>query len=577
MKATFSMKGAMMTLVAAVVVWTAPIVHGQAEGRKAAIKIELNGVVKTGSSYYELYANSADSGYIQLDKEESYLWSDVAISHNLRVAPGVSYALALQEAGTPENDPYGTNPGAQVELNVKLPPGYVLYLDDDGNGTPDTPVMTLSFAKFFHLGGASVCYYQLVETRTLAPATAGQLTRLSVGDLIFEVGMGSMANGKSAGRLQLRSEGWNGATPGFSSALPGLLRLVGAPGLNIVAQTITGGTKWETGQVKAELLTASGVSTLSFYAGNNAGSYNSTAFASYTFEKITTGQPSNAPADSDCIKITEIQGSISIVRYVFRGNTSSADTWAISTGTGSDLALEEHSFATNGSGDDEETITVKNSGSTIVAKSRQTWHPYDVTELLTKSEVWSDVAGSADLVTSYEHYLAGTPGAGNLAKLKKVTYPNGATKEYAYYDGADKLGQINTVTEPWSSGTNTSSKVTTYTYTGPTNAPVKEYVDTETVTIGSTQVAQTTYVYDFTLTSPESEPLVKKPRQPSMRPPAPHSRRNRSPTVNTRTPILPIVLIRSKARMANSMCIATSEARIPAARLPLDWVTLPAH
>ncbi|MBP9912339.1 MAG: RHS repeat-associated core domain-containing protein [Opitutaceae bacterium] len=478
-------------------------VHAQGDDRKAAIKVEITGTA-IGINY-DLITDAEDANPTYILHETGSSGS-LPVSQIVRQKPGVVYAVQVQQSsGSSNQTDYGN-----FALTIKAPPGYTVFVDTDNNQLPDTPlgVAQISNDKLFTDGNPWGVYYQLVESGALSAALPGKMTRLDVGDLVFELGLGSLKNGKSAGRLQVRSDGRIGGSYGLPSGVFAIsaVTYVGPSSTGLTWQNITSGQKLETGQVKVEKINAgTNIYTISFYAGDNAGGYNSSAYATYTLEKITSGLPTNAPSSSDCLKITEVQGSLTIVRYVFR--STAGDTWTLIEGTSSEQRIEEHAGASV-SGNREETITVKNSSLAAVAKSRLTWAPYSPSELLTKTEIWTDAAsGSPGLTTDYEYYTGGGIGAGDLGKLKKVTYPNGGTTEYDYYDDTARLGQIYTVTEPWSTGSSNLTKITTYDYAGPTGA-LKDYVSSEETTIGGTTVAKTTHSYDFSTTSADSLALV---------------------------------------------------------------------
>src|SRR6185312_6108593 len=107
---------------------------------------------------------------------------------------------------------------------------------------------------------------------------------------------------------------------------------------------------------------------------------------------------------------------ITLVHYVFR--STSSDQWTLIEGTGTDQRIEDHTSSVSGT-TRTETITVKNYAATTVAKSVWTW----TNELVTKTEVWTDVtAGSPGLTTQYAYNGDGL--------LSQVTAPDGGVKSY---------------------------------------------------------------------------------------------------------------------------------------------------
>ncbi|PTY01140.1 hypothetical protein DB354_00415 [Opitutus sp. ER46] len=467
--------------------------------RRALLNVAIEGV--TSGKNYDLYTHiGASQVHLARHPAESggsdVSASDEPISMYVGLLVGKKYTFTFERGLGDVADPmdYGT-----FDLALKLPAGYVAYVDRDGDGIPEgeSPHISGSTSGAVGMGGSFT--YQIIERSTLNPAPAGELTRFAVGDLLFELGLGTLKNGKSAGRLQLRSDGRVGAGFGLPSAVftPSGLDYVGpeASGLSSGSwSAITGGKRIETSQARVDVV-ADGATkyAIKFYATDSAGTYSTTAYAAYTLEKATTGLPASSPVGADCLKITVQHGNLTFQKFVFRD--TSADVWTLIEGSGDDERIERHVATRNGA-TREVAIATKNHAGTVIAKERLTWSTVNSVENLTKQEVWSNVEATApDLTTTWEYY-ADNAGKGKAFQIKKIMSPNGFYREFDYYSDALRLGKISKVTEPWSTGTATLSKITTYDYVGETGA-FKNYPGSEEVKIGDTTVSKRERTYTF--------------------------------------------------------------------------------
>jgi RHS repeat-associated protein len=462
--------------------------RAQGDGRKAYVQVTLQGSSTGSVSDYQIYTvdEKSTSPIILADNPST---TPITISQAMVVKPGQLYAIRVTSSSTGSEPPLGNvDP---FTLNIQAPPGFTVFVGTSNNATPSlaSPQLTISGSNLSSSTTYSY-YFQLVDDQALAPAPAGRITRMDVGDFVFQLGMGSIDNGKSAGRLEMRNDGRpTSGTYGLATSVFDYHSIYvtapGSAGLGWV-NVSSGVDKIETGQVKAVRSYVGTTSfTVSFYAGDGSGTYNSSAYATYAIDKITSGFPANYPSGSDCLRITETQGSATIYHYVFR--STSSDVWTLIEGTSGDERIEQHTSATV-SGNRQETILVKNSATTTLAKTVRTWVPYASSEVLGEEDVYSNVGGSADTITTYTY---GTTGAGTIGKVASVTHPDGGVVSFTYYDDAARLGQVKTVTEPWGAS---STKVTTYDYDGPTSA-LKEYILSAVTTIGGTTTAKTTYDY----------------------------------------------------------------------------------
>ncbi len=412
-------------------------------------------------------------------------------SLNLAIIPGRIYNISVDSGQGSQS-----NSGLQnMTVNFKAPPGYTIYVATAVNSDPSkrSPELTGTVTNLSTTGPNNYDFkYMVVDDRTLQPALAGRLSRVDVADLALEWGLGTLENGKSAGRVQLRHNGYDGSNLGLPSALfkPGALDLVAPFGSGLTKTPITGGWELETGQIKVKAYQANpsvDSYTLEFFYYSGS-SYSTTAFATYTLKRIGTTQ---------VMEITEVQGSVTIKREITRSTT--ADDWILVEGTGTPRRIQKHSSTESG-GIRTEQISIENAGGTKSARSTLKWSGTRLTE----EKVWTDPtsAGAADLTTTYTYYADNVTGEGDRNLLHTISYPNGTSTTYDYYDDADRLGQIETVTEQWSTPGGSSTKVTTYDYDGPSNG-YKDYLKSRVVKIGTTEIERVENDYGSTLGTSE--------------------------------------------------------------------------
>ncbi|MBS0631420.1 MAG: RHS repeat-associated core domain-containing protein, partial [Verrucomicrobia bacterium] len=494
----------------------APLAHAQGDTRKAVVAVKLD-VTMTGYNY-------------KLDVVDEYggtNWGDSITSYSgsqevktMRVVPGKVYSFYLSWPAT--NGPGGFGEfesDGGFGARITAPPGYTVLVRAHGDNMP--------WIQSTGVGGTvsttssnGADSFQIVEDSVYSTAQAGRMTRLSVADLVMEWGLGTLDNGRSAGRIQMRSDGRVGTGYGLSTTSSafyiGSLQflLPGETGLQWTS--ITNGQKIETGQVRAEavqLTLGQPDYTLSFYAANaTGGGYSSTPFVSYLVERITSGLPSTAPSGADCLRVTETHYGTTnrtLLHYVFR--STSSDRWTLIEGDdNSEQRIEDHASSVSGSTRTETVLVKKNvSGSaTTVAKSVWTWTTAtDGIERLTQTDVWTDLSTGDHLATQYAYNSDG--------QLSQVTAPDGGVKSYTYYPYSDlyRGRKPYTTTVPWSDGTTVKDQVMTYDYTGPSYASTWEYPKTIETAINGTVVGRTvnSYAFDSSFTSgssPEGRLLV---------------------------------------------------------------------
>ncbi len=464
---------------------TACSLFGQGNERRAYINVEVAGTA-SGTDF------QLQGGAQTLATTISGSYESIPITATLRVMPG---RITEFTVSSPSGAVWNAEDNCNYTVNLAAPNGYTIYVDQNADGIPEARGTTVS-AQVLNIPenyAVVVGHILILEDRMETAALAGQLTRLEVGDFLMEIGLGTLKNGKSAGRLQLRSDGTTMGYYGLGSELlvPSGVMLACFPEAGL-AKSVNG-NNWtlETGQVRVEATYVQASKYALSFKAWVSGSYSAAPYAVYTIEKITTGLPaSHGLTNPDCLKITEEQGTggslVSVVHYVLR--STGADEWLLVQGTGGEERRQKHDNSVSGS-TRTETITT-GTVSAAEAVARLTWTTAAGAERLTEQLV--RVAPGSDvgaLVTAYAYFGSGSEG--DKGKIQTITDPSGATVTYDYYDSGAKVGEIQSITEPWSDGAgNHYNRVTTFDYDGPSGAH-HDYLKSVVVTIGGNEVART--------------------------------------------------------------------------------------
>lgn len=223
--------------------------RAQGTTRKAHVPVLIDGT-HVGWNYQIIAVD--DTGWVTLADNTASGYG--TFSQTLSVTPGKVYSVFIQSS-------YGDIPPtgwADFISMLKAPEGYTIYSGVEAGVQPTMPTRELNGdAYLLDNNNCYTSYFQIVETGVLSAVQAGKLTRLEVGDFIFELSLGSLKNGHSAGRLQLRHDG---RTSGGGYGLPVAtctytsLNLVGAQASGLTWQSLSSGRRLETGQVRVEVV-----------------------------------------------------------------------------------------------------------------------------------------------------------------------------------------------------------------------------------------------------------------------------------------------------------------------------------
>jgi RHS repeat-associated protein len=111
-------------------------------------------------------------------------------NHYLLVEPGVDYTLDITSLSD-----------VNLRTSLMVSPGYVVFIENSSGDYEPLSMVDTDFAT-----ATQSITFQLRELRAGAPALFGQASDLYIGDVKWELGLGTLGNGDPAGRLVLHED-----------------------------------------------------------------------------------------------------------------------------------------------------------------------------------------------------------------------------------------------------------------------------------------------------------------------------------------------------------------------------------
>ncbi len=108
-------------------------------------------------------------------------------NHFVLVEPGIDYTLDITALD-----------GIQLQTSFLVPQGYVVFIENDSGELEPLSIVETDFSET-----SQSVTFQIRELRGQAPQVFGQASDVLVGDIKWELGLGLLGNGDSAGRLVL--------------------------------------------------------------------------------------------------------------------------------------------------------------------------------------------------------------------------------------------------------------------------------------------------------------------------------------------------------------------------------------
>ncbi|MGB7924487.1 MAG: hypothetical protein WCF57_14695, partial [Pyrinomonadaceae bacterium] len=409
-------------------------------------------------------------------------------------------------------------------INFDVPQGYQLYAKVDpiyGNGDWEK-VSTISRTGGFSGTGDGlwqiVLRQECVCCEVGGGGTPGEEQGPALGavnaagqpSVMWAVGLGDLADGRSAESISIRQENLNAvySPKALIYTSPVTTNEIDTVYVNNDGTVRESGSSWTTDpswsspygivrQVKTpqtfvDVVTISDSEyDLRFYPPESVGAK---AGGLYTL----TGQPfvtwkikNPQPGTTNAMSISEIEGGSTESEEI--AWDSSIQSWVLSQGAG--LSAQTRSSVTSPTDPDQRTETVirKNETGQISSKSLKTYRQFPWGEELIQ-EV-ADPDGAA-LTTSYQFYENPSE-VERYRKMQSVSYPDGSWEKYDY----DPYGNRDLIIRPWKDqpledASEYSSRSTRYTYTntdGRTTTPFARFLASATELVGGWEAGKTTW------------------------------------------------------------------------------------
>lgn len=268
---------------------------------------------------------------------------------------------------------------------------------------------------------------------------AGESPGGKLGSIMWDLGLGNLSDGRSAGHLAIHAE----SLAAYHYTPVGLI--YSPPGYTNEVDVIRN-PDFSLRQVKSPQALADVVSIDSneyqvrFYRHADVGAKDQNGLYTFSNQPFVTWRINNPhPGFVDQLQISKIQdGETQTKLYTWN---SSANVWTLTSG-GGERNESKATVIDPVTGDKTETFTVTNASGQVVSKVARTYHtfPWPKSELI-KEVVDPDGAG---LTTTYSFYQVSSE-VGRYRRVKSVTKPDGSWEQYDY----DASGARVLVLRPW--------------------------------------------------------------------------------------------------------------------------------
>ncbi len=138
-----------------------------------------------GQSSQQAIIDAIESGTHPCVTSNTFDYPLARNDHYVRVSPGETYTLEVSSAG-----------GVLLETAFLAPAGYLVYIKDGTGQFRPSSRQRVDFQA-----DSKTIEFQIREEQARSPGLIGQAGNLLVGDLRWELGLGTLGNGDSAGRL----------------------------------------------------------------------------------------------------------------------------------------------------------------------------------------------------------------------------------------------------------------------------------------------------------------------------------------------------------------------------------------
>lgn len=332
---------------------------------------------------------------------------------------------------------------------------------------------------------------------------AGESRGPRQGSVMWDVGLGQLSDGRSAGSISLHSAVLDAniytpldliyTPPSFTSEADVVLNANGSLRQVKVPQALADVVAIDSSQYE-----------IRFYRNADVGAKDASGIYAVSNQPYVTWRVRNPHLGfTDQLEIAKIQNGVTDAS-LYTWN-SATDYWTLSTGNGARTETKTK-VVDQATGDWTETFTVTNNTGQVISKIARTYHQFAYHEELIREIVDPD---GAALATTYVYYQVSSE-VGRYRKLKSVSRPDGSWEQYDY----DSAGNQVLILRPWkdqplSSASETTSYAIRKTYSnfdGVTVSLYARFVSSEVEKIAGSIVRKTTF--SRTGTTINGEPAV---------------------------------------------------------------------
>jgi len=382
-------------------------------------------------------------------------------------------------------------------VNFEVPDDYKIYIDDQETNTIRRPAGTTA-AYSWRVVVRPKCSCSGSNSNGGAP---GASNGPQLGSVIWDVGLGTLADGRSAEGISIREDA-------LSSYIYTPAALVYSPPINTTEVDVVRNGDGSLRQVKAPqtladvVVISSSEYDIRFYRPADVGAKSGGVYPITGQPFVTWKIKNTSDASATKLSINRIENGVTVVNEY--AVDPSGNSWSLSRGG---ARVETKIFSYPNPNTRVETKIVKDNLGNISSKSARTYFTFPWGEELVKDVLDPD---GAALTTSYVYYT--NPTESRFQKIQSVTYADGSWISYDY----DSAGNKSLELRPWldeslSGATEANSRSTRYTYSTSDGIEVSLYphnlASIEEKVLGVT-VHKTTY--SRSATTVNGEPAVSE-------------------------------------------------------------------
>ena len=267
---------------------------------------------------------------------------------------------------------------------------------------------------------------------------AGESRGPKQGSVMWDVGLGSLSDGRSAGSISLHSAVLDAniytpldliySPPGFTNEVDVVLNSNSSLRQVKVPQALADVVAIDSNQYE-----------IRFYRHSDVGAKDGNGIYAVSNQPYVIWRIRNPHLGfTDQLEISKIQNGVTDSSlYTW---TSATDAWSLTTGNGTRTETKTK-LVDPATGDWTETFTVTNGSGQVISKVARTYHQFGWHEELIREIVDPD---GASLATTYIYYQNSSE-VGKYRKLKSVSRPDGSWEQYDY----DTTGNQVLILRPW--------------------------------------------------------------------------------------------------------------------------------